>query len=105
MIEKNTKDIYSLARTKDNILDSDYVVKCRKIFDHFGASSQRMKACEELGELSSAIMHGDRQKYLEERADVLIMLQQMDAMYDVTKSEGYEQIDFKLNRTLARYNI
>jgi NTP pyrophosphatase (non-canonical NTP hydrolase) len=85
---------------------------CHKIADHYGEKHQMLKAVEEMAELTQAIVktvHGDtlhEWDYPSELADVLIMVEQLQYMYD--KSDGVFDgrverfIDAKLSRQLKR---
>ena len=50
---------------------------CGDILKHYGEAHQQEKAIEEMAELISAIKHKDRANYIEELADVGVMLEQL----------------------------
>lgn len=50
---------------------------CGDILKYYGEVHQQEKAIEEMAELISAIKHGDRANYIEELADVGVMLEQL----------------------------
>jgi hypothetical protein len=86
--------------------------KCHKIAEHYGEEHQMLKCIEEMSEFTQAIIktvHGDtlhEWDYPSELADVLIMAEQLQYMYD--KSDGVFDgrverfIDAKLSRQLKR---
>ena len=47
------------------------------ILHHYGEEHQQEKAIEEMAELISAIKHRDRENYIEELADVQVMIEQL----------------------------
>jgi NTP pyrophosphatase (non-canonical NTP hydrolase) len=83
---------------------------CHKIADHYGENHQMLKAVEEMAELTQAILkqrtcEWSYTAFVEELADVCIMLEQM--LYFCEKKHGgskylSETIDAKLNRQLER---
>lgn len=83
---------------------------CHKIADHYGENHQMLKAVEEMAELTQAILkrrtcEWSYTAFVEELADVCIMLEQM--LYFCEKNHGgskylAETIDSKLNRQLER---
>jgi NTP pyrophosphatase (non-canonical NTP hydrolase) len=50
---------------------------CGDILKYYGEQHQQEKSIEEMAELISAIKHGDRKNYIEELADVGVMLEQL----------------------------
>ena len=84
--------------------------KCHKIADHYGEEHQMLKAVEEMAELTQAILkqrtcEWSYTAFVEELADVCIMLEQM--LYFCKKNHGgskylAETIDAKLTRQLKR---
>lgn len=50
---------------------------CGDILNHYGEAHQQEKFIEEMAELISAIKHHDRPNYIEELADVGVMLEQL----------------------------
>lgn len=82
-------------------------IKALLICGTYGELPQKLKCCEELSELSAAIMHhinkgGHEEEIMDELADVYIMLEQLKHMdlFDIEDLE--EKIEFKLDRQLAR---
>lgn len=84
--------------------------KCQKIADHYGEAFQKLKTVEEMAELTQAILkqrtcEWSYTAFVEELADVCIMLEQM--VYFCEKNHGGSKylsktIDAKLNRQLNR---
>lgn len=84
--------------------------KCHKIAEHYGEEHQMLKAVEETAELTQAILkqrtcEWSYTAFVEELADVCIMLEQM--LYFCETNHGgskylAETIDAKLNRQLER---
>lgn len=60
---------------------------CKTAIDHYGETHQKVKAMEELSELSTVIArdinddHSSREEIIDELADVYIMTQQLAIMY------------------------
>lgn len=50
---------------------------CGDILNHYGEEHQQEKSIEEMAELITAIKHKDRANYIEELADVGVMLEQL----------------------------
>lgn len=50
---------------------------CSDILRYYGEEHQQEKSIEEMAELISAIKHNDRANYIEELADVGVMLEQL----------------------------
>ncbi len=76
-----------------------------KIINHFGAEKQRLKAIEELTELSEALIKditkgGYAPYVLEEMSDVWIMLNQIKLMYGFSDAKIQEVAEQKIERTL-----
>lgn len=74
----------------------------RKLFNkflvHFGATVQFNMLLEEMAELSTAILHGMRQRgskshIIEEIADVYITLAQVKLIMEAMTTEGEETVD------------
>lgn len=82
----------------------------RTILEHYGAEHQKAKLCEELRELEEAA-HDDlfakspetRAHFIEELADVTIMIEQMKyALLPEEEKRYHETITFKVQRQLGR---
>ena len=95
----------------------DYEAKIRGIAEHYGLDGQNEKAVEELAELIVAIKHLSKRdenevdhylNYVEELADVKIMIDQLVYLADKDLPESMQdmsvkrQIDHKLARQLER---
>lgn len=88
-------------------MTKEQTTKALIICNTYGSKAQMIKCCEELSELSTAILQhinkGENHKaILEEMADVYIMLEQLKYMlpFDEAALEG--QIEFKLTRQIKR---
>lgn len=81
--------------------------KALHILNSFDSKAQKMKCCEELSELETAVLKhinkgGNTDAILEEMADVYIMLEQLLFMMPFGENSLNEMIDHKLDRTLER---
>lgn len=79
----------------------------RKIAKHYGFKHQGLKLAEEAAELSSAMCkllsgEGGRNAVIEEMADVTIMIEQIQYLMHIDKSEIISKMEGKLNRQLDR---
>lgn len=73
--------------------------------NHFGVSSQIDVAIEEMAELTQALIHDRRGRsanLVEEIADVLIMIQQLEICYNIPHEKVKEMIDTKLMRLVMK---
>lgn len=52
-------------------------LNCGEILRYYGEAHQQEKSIEEMAELIFAIKHGDRENYIEELADVQVMIEQL----------------------------
>lgn len=79
------------------------IEKCKVILDHYGFAAQQEKLVEECVELIKAAQGEDYENFIEELADVSIMLVQMIMSLNEARQEQYTaMVDFKLSRTLQR---
>ena len=85
------------------------IVNFRKtvtILEHYGKEHQKLKTLEELAELQEAILHdinkGKPFGVLEELADVYIMLDQLQLIYEIDPDDLNAAIEFKQDRQLKR---
>ena len=78
--------------------------KTKAIADHYGKEHQTIKAMEELAELIQALAKGDTENIKEEIADVRVMLEQIEYIYDISEEEITLRICSKLNRQMERIN-
>lgn len=73
------------------------------ILHHYGEVHQQEKAIEEMAELITAIKHGDRENYVEELADVQVMIEQLFQALSFEEQQRYiVTIHNKINRQLER---
>ena len=84
--------------------DNEICMHLWQIIAHYGYEHQKMKAVEELGELSRALARdlqyeGDRDNIAEEMADVYIMLAQLQLIYG-NVPEIAAHVREKLGRTV-----
>lgn len=88
-------------------MTKEQTTKALIICNAYGSRAQMIKCCEELSELSTAILHhvnkGENHKaILEEMADVYIMLEQLKSMIPYDDAALDKEIEFKLTRQLGR---
>lgn len=77
--------------------------QCGEILHHYGEVHQQEKAIEEMAELIIAIKHGDRENYVEELADVSIMVEQLFQALSFEEQQKFiVTIHNKINRQLRR---
>ena len=74
----------------------------KEIADYYGKEHQTIKAIEELAELIQALAKGDMENIKEEIADVRVMLEQLEYIYDISEEEITLRICAKLWRQLER---
>lgn len=80
-----------------------------KIINHFGLRNQLKKLSEEVYELQEAILLDDGseeclQHICEERADVEVLLRQLDKYFEIKFGDVSIWMIKKINRTLERIN-
>ena len=73
----------------------------RKISGYYGLEHQKRKAIEELGELIVAIARDDEENIIEEIADVMVMMMQLEILLDCDE-EVCQIIEAKVNRQIQR---
>lgn len=82
------------------------IEKIIEILEHYGHEAQKLKAVEELTELSEKIIKevnkGTDTGIGDEIADVFIMLTQLELIYDIDPFETRERIEYKLDRQIER---
>lgn len=83
------------------------IEKIIQILEHYGHNAQKLKACEELGELQTVILQEinkgvDFIGIAEEIADVYIMLKQLALIYCIDPQEIREIVEYKLDRQIQR---
>ena len=86
------------------MLNKENKLKCGKVIDTYPKEHQLMMLMEELAELiqatSKLVRYGDTEPFLEEFADVEVMLEQMRQMYHVDDGEINKRAEKKLFRAL-----
>lgn len=84
-------------------LDTIRALKCKEILNHFGFDEQQEKLVEECEELIEAAQSDEYDSFIEELADVSIIIKQMCLSLDPEQYKQYEKmLDFKLDRTIER---
>lgn len=69
-----------------------------KAVEFFGVLKQKFKAMEEASEFIRAIARDDRENVVEEYVDLMIMMKQVEYIYEITP----EEISLKLQEKLLR---
>ena len=73
------------------------------ILKHYGEVHQQEKAIEEMAKLITAIKHGDRENYVEELADVQVMVEQLFQALSFEEQQKYiVTIHNKIDRQIDR---
>ena len=88
-------------------MTKEQTTKALIICNAYESRAQMIKCCEELSELSTAILHHvnkgeNHEAILEEMADVYIMLEQLKSMIPYDDAALDKEIEFKLTRQLGR---
>lgn len=78
---------------------------CLSIINHCGIGQQKVKLCEEFGELLTALKESDPRHIAEEMADVRVIMRQIQLLYQIDDSEIVSTFDMKVNRTLKRLKL
>lgn len=76
----------------------------------YGSDNQLNVAIEEMSELIKEIckrkrMANNRKEIVEEMADVIIMLEQLKLIFNISSTELETQIEFKLDRLQERLKV
>lgn len=74
----------------------------KNIADHFGIKTQKKKLLEELMELAVADSKSKNNEFINETADVLILIFQRAYQRGIDDEDIEKMIEFKVNRTLKR---
>ena len=86
------------------MLNKENKLKCGKVIQAYPKEHQLMMLMEELAELiqatSKLVRYGDTELFLEEFADVEVMLEQMRQMYHIDDGEINKRAEKKLFRAL-----
>lgn len=81
---------------------SKYYKGCKQIFEFYGKEHQTLQLVQELAELIQAITKGDKENFIEEIADVQVMIDQFIIMHpDLDKEMRRIQLE-KVKRQLKR---
>lgn len=80
----------------------NYHIGCVEIFDHYGESKQLLQLIQECSELIKAITKGDKENFIEELADVNVMIDQITLKYPDIDKKVQEIKRNKVARTLTR---
>lgn len=88
-------------------MNKEQSTKCLRILMHYRADKQKLKCCEELTELLSAILWQINKgnhvaAIIDEMADVYIMMEQLKYMLPGVEMSLGKKIDEKLDRQLKR---
>lgn len=101
--KKSLEHIENVIQEFSHLEEKTNKQKLQEIISYFGEDNQKLKAIEELSELTIAILNAKNDKtenLIEEIADVEIMLKQLKLIYKIDKSEIKKAKEFKINRTL-----
>lgn len=101
--QKSLEHIENVIEEFSYLEDKTNKQKLQEIISYFGEDNQKLKAIEELSELTIAIINTKNDKtenLIEEIADVEIMLKQLKIIYKIDKSEIKKAKQFKIERTL-----
>jgi hypothetical protein len=86
------------------MLNKENKLKCNKVINAYPKEHQLMMLMEELAELiqatSKLVRYGETEPFLEEFADVEVMLEQMRQMYHIDDGEINKRAEKKLFRAL-----
>ena len=86
------------------MLNKENKLKCGKVIQAYPKEHQLMMLMEELAELiqatSKLVRYGDTEPFLEEFADVEVMMEQMRQMYHIDDGEINKRAEKKLWRAL-----
>ena len=86
------------------MLNKENKLKCSKVIDTYPKEHQQLMLMEELAELiqatSKLIRYGDIELFLEEYADVTVMMEEMRQMYHIEADEINKRAAKKLFRAL-----
>lgn len=87
------------------MLNKENKLRCSKVIDTYPKEHQLMLLTEELAELiqatSKLVRYGEMEPFLEEFADVEVMLEQMRQMYHIDDGEINRRAEKKLFRALS----
>ena len=88
--------------------------KAIEIASHYGETHQSIKALEELGELSQVIAKyltsgtdkfpDFRERFIEESADVMLMMAQLNFLWNIDNEDIVKAVEAKIDRQTKRMN-
>ena len=86
--------------------DIEMKIICKQLIDKYG-EKQVVVAIEELSELQKELCKSlrgktNKENIIEEMADVIIMINQMQMYFKISDEELHKEINYKLNRTKER---
>ena len=76
--------------------------RIRQIADYYGKDVHKLKCCEECAELIQAILKGNVKEIINEMADVMITIQELEYHYGLDEGEIKAMVDYKIQRQLTR---
>lgn len=80
----------------------EYYTSCRIIFDHYGQDIQKKQLIQELAELIQAVTKNDEDNFIEELADVQVMIDQF-LIANPELDEKVQKLQFqKVRRQIQR---
>lgn len=96
------------------MISIEHARKAIKIASHYGEAHQSIKALEEFGELSQVIakyLTGGtdkfpdfRKRFIEESADVMLMLAQLNFLWNIDNEDIIKAVEAKIDRQIKRMN-
>lgn len=80
-----------------------YDAEIKQILEHYGNDHQIVKAVEELAELQVVLLHNaGRVRILEELTDVVVMLEQIKEIYNISDTDINVEMAYKIARQQSR---
>ena len=80
----------------------NYHTGCVDIYNHYGESKQLLQLIQECSELIKAITKGDKENFIEELADVSVLLDQITLTHADIAVRVQKIKEAKVYRTLGR---
>lgn len=87
---------------KDLIKDTNYQTGCLDIINHYGENKQLTQLIQECSELIKAVTKGDLYNFIEELADVRVMIDQFTLKYPAIARDVEDYRYKKVVRTLKK---
>lgn len=81
---------------------NEYNNNLKRIFRHYGKENQKKQLTQELAELIVAITKNDTDNFIEELADVQVMIDQFTLMYPDLFQKLLETKHYKAERQIKR---